>query len=146
MSNKKTLQEYKPQTISVYTPQQVTHVTGSEKGKPKVAFPLMILFVAFIFFLLAYAGSDIGRVLGYLIIPAFAFFPAFAAWERYGKVAGVAIGLLFIAVIAPAYGNSTIAHMVAFFTSLQQISQGVLVSLAGVALIGSAVSFIKGNR
>ena len=144
---KKQIQAYKKsQSVQIYEPSgQIIHVRGeSDNPRPKVAVPLLALAIGCALFLLAYAGPDIGNVLAYLVIPSLGFFPGLMVWERFGKVAGILAGLLVVTVLTPAYGASVIANSISLFTSLQTISQGVLVMIGIIALLYSVASLFTG--
>jgi hypothetical protein len=152
MSDKR-LSTRESKSIKVYNPEPIYHVPGAkeEKSNPKVGFPLLILSIAFALFLLAFAGSQIGNLLGYLVLPALAFFPGLimAEWAgggRAGKIAGILAGLLIVAVLAPAYGLAVIEHSISFFTSLQKISQSVLVIMAMFATFAGLTTLIVNLR
>lgn len=144
MSNKQ-LEKRKSGTLTNSVPYQqgeVIHVQATPiEKRVRFTIPILTLTIATILFLLAFAGPAIGNVLGYLVIPLLGAFPGMATAERYGKVAGVLAGLLVVAVLTPAYGTTLIANSISLFTSLQQISQTILVlvgivcSLLGLALL-----------
>ena len=145
-SKREAIQEASPtQPVIHLNSMPVTTVTAKQT---RWAFPLLVFVAAFTLFLLAYAGPDIGNVLGYLVIPALGLFPGLLVGERFGKVAGVLAGLLLVTVLTPAYGNTIIASSVSMFTSLQQISQGILVFLGSLFFLGSLLLIVlqKTNR
>lgn len=126
--------------------QPIIHIPSAYDEKPKLAFPLMIFTIASVLFLLAYAGPDIGNVLAYLVIPAAGFFPGLLVWEKFGKVPGFLAALLVVAVLTPAYGTSVIANSISLFTSLQTISQGVLVLFGITSLVFGIISLLLRAR
>lgn len=129
--------------------EKVVHVPSQteEQPRPRVTIPFLTLFIAFILFMLAWAGPAIGNVLAYLIIPAAGLFPGVLVWEKFGLPAGVSASLLVVAILTPVYGASVIANSISLFTSLQTISQGILVFLGLVTFVFSlAYFFLRTKR